>query len=179
MRPYPFESSGISSASTTLILLAMWGVPVASKWLLQRNEGATATPWNALVPQQLIPTPVDNTLECFNNSLLTKTLESEHASGHSKVCYHKTQNLTVRGCMCPRKHHILELQFVHFCLFNIMIVYPRKRLADKTHGLYNECQQQFLRSKTLIQSSYSTAVLYIGIMKVWGFWPEIITLKPA
>jgi len=51
MRPYPFESSGISSASTTLILLAMWGVPVASKWLLQRNEGATATPWNALVPQ--------------------------------------------------------------------------------------------------------------------------------
>jgi len=23
--------------------------------------------------------------------------------------------------------------------------------------------------------SYSTVVLYIGIMKVWGFWPEIIT----
>ena len=22
-------------------------------------------------------------------------------------------------------------------------------------------------------------VLYIGIMKVWGFWPEIITPKPA
>jgi len=29
------------------------------------------------------------------------------------------------------------------------------------------------------QLSYSTVVLYIGIMKVWGFWPEIITLKPA
>ena len=27
--------------------------------------------------------------------------------------------------------------------------------------------------------SYSTVVLYIGIMKVWGFWPEIITRKPA
>ena len=27
--------------------------------------------------------------------------------------------------------------------------------------------------------SYSTVVLYIGIMKVWGFWPEIITPKPA
>ena len=27
--------------------------------------------------------------------------------------------------------------------------------------------------------SYSTVVLYIGIMKVRGFWPEIITPKPA
>ena len=27
--------------------------------------------------------------------------------------------------------------------------------------------------------SYSTVVLYIGIMKVWGFWPEIITPKSA
>jgi len=27
--------------------------------------------------------------------------------------------------------------------------------------------------------SYSTVVLYIGIMKVWGFWPKIITPKPA
>ena len=27
--------------------------------------------------------------------------------------------------------------------------------------------------------SYSTVVLYIGIIKVWGFWPEIITPKPA
>jgi len=29
------------------------------------------------------------------------------------------------------------------------------------------------------QVSYSTVVLYIGIMKVWGFWPKIITPKPA
>ena len=28
-------------------------------------------------------------------------------------------------------------------------------------------------------TSYSTVVLYIGIMKVWGFWPKIITPKPA
>ena len=27
--------------------------------------------------------------------------------------------------------------------------------------------------------SYSTVVLYIGIMKVWRFWPKIITPKPA
>ena len=27
--------------------------------------------------------------------------------------------------------------------------------------------------------SYSTVVLYLGIMIVWGFWPEIITQKPA
>ena len=31
----------------------------------------------------------------------------------------------------------------------------------------------------LFSLSYSTVVLYIGIMKVWGFWPEIITPKPA
>jgi len=30
-----------------------------------------------------------------------------------------------------------------------------------------------------IHISYSMVVLYIGIMKVWGFWPEIITQKPA
>ena len=28
-------------------------------------------------------------------------------------------------------------------------------------------------------TSYSTVVLYIEIMKVWGFWPKIITPKPA
>jgi len=27
--------------------------------------------------------------------------------------------------------------------------------------------------------SYSMVVLYIGIMKVWGFWPKIITPKPT
>ena len=27
--------------------------------------------------------------------------------------------------------------------------------------------------------SYSTVVLYIGIMKVRGFWSQIITMKPA
>ena len=27
--------------------------------------------------------------------------------------------------------------------------------------------------------SYSTVALYIGIMKVWGFWPKILTPKPA
>jgi len=27
--------------------------------------------------------------------------------------------------------------------------------------------------------SYSTVVLNIGIMKVWGFWPKVITPKPA
>ena len=31
----------------------------------------------------------------------------------------------------------------------------------------------------MMQSSYSTAVLYIGIMKVWEFWPKIISPKPA
>ena len=28
-------------------------------------------------------------------------------------------------------------------------------------------------------SSYSTVVQYVGIMKIWRFWPEIITPKPA
>ena len=34
-------------------------------------------------------------------------------------------------------------------------------------------------SYQIIILSYSTVVLYIGIMKVWGCWPEIITPKPA
>ena len=28
-----------------------------------------------------------------------------------------------------------------------------------------------------LQIPYSTVVLYIGVMKVWGFWPEIISPK--
>ena len=32
---------------------------------------------------------------------------------------------------------------------------------------------------TVFYVSYSTVVLYVGIMKVRGFWPQIITPKPA
>ena len=34
-------------------------------------------------------------------------------------------------------------------------------------------------SYSTVVLSYSTVVLYIGIMKVWGFWPEIISPKPT
>ena len=36
-----------------------------------------------------------------------------------------------------------------------------------------------LRKITHYTVSYSTVVLYIGIMKVRGFWPQMITPKPA
>ena len=35
------------------------------------------------------------------------------------------------------------------------------------------------RARFISRLSYSTVVLYIGINKVWGFWPKIITPKPA
>ena len=34
-------------------------------------------------------------------------------------------------------------------------------------------------SMVVLYVYHSTVVLYIGIMKVWGFWPKIITPKPA
>ena len=35
-------------------------------------------------------------------------------------------------------------------------------------------------SYSMVVLSYSMVALYnIGIMKVWGFWPKIITPKPA
>ena len=44
--------------------------------------------------------------------------------------------------------------------------------------LQKKMQDDYMQSgRSLI--SYSEVVLYIGIMKVWGFWPEIITIKPA
>ena len=37
---------------------------------------------------------------------------------------------------------------------------------------------QILNQHVSLIIKYSV-VLYIGIMKVWGFWPEIITPRPA
>ena len=37
----------------------------------------------------------------------------------------------------------------------------------------------FVSHPVYLAISYSTVVLYIGIMKVWGFWPKIITPRPA
>ena len=41
------------------------------------------------------------------------------------------------------------------------------------------CSALIFTSSVYIYLSYSMVVLYIGIMKVRGFWPEIITPKPA
>ena len=52
-----------------------------------------------------------------------------------------------------------------------------KHLCNQTshYGKYG----MHTRQKRTPQLSYSAVVLYIGIMKVWGFWPEIITPKPT
>jgi len=49
---------------------------------------------------------------------------------------------------------------VHSTLFNVSIM--------AVCGLF-DC----------VSLSYSTVVLYIGIMKVWIFWPKIISPKPG
>jgi len=60
------------------------------------------------------------------------------------------------------------------CLTNIAMLSESKYLADFLVGFLGK------KPQTLLIPTYSTTVLYdIGIMKVGGFWPTIITPKPA
>ena len=67
-------------------------------------------------------------------------------------------------------------QQIFYCLTHSLMhsVKRSRKLATATASFpWQNC----LVVKNLL--SYSTVVLYIGIMKVWGFWPKIISPKPA
>ena len=56
------------------------------------------------------------------------------------------------------------------------------QISESLYGIENCCSiaPEVLASElNLEKSTNHTVVLYIGIMKVWGFWPNIITPKPA
>ena len=52
-------------------------------------------------------------------------------------------------------------------------------ILEALRSYFTVLPQVALKEITMTVLSYSTVVLYIGIMKVWGFWPKIISPKPA
>jgi len=71
----------------------------------------------------------------------------------------------------------LKAFYAWLCLTNAVMLSQSKYLV--LGGIFWQETPNLNTPYIRIVLSYSTVVLYIGIMKVYGFWPKIITPKPA
>jgi len=83
----------------------------------------------------------------------------------------KADNLKKPFC-CKFPHRLLK-SMVFYSYFLIL-----HNKAEESCVNRNETRLPLLE-RNIVGTSYNTVVLYIGIMKVRGFWPESITPKPA
>ena len=75
-----------------------------------------------------------------------------------------------------QQRKVFDLSIMVICMFSRLQLILNVLQVSETK---NNPQEVFVLHPWIAVVSYSTVVLYIGIMKVWGFWPEIITPKPA